>query len=186
MAKTQEEKDADKLAKELAKKDVETVDGDDTIKVVKDDVIEIKRTDFDRMMKQMDKQAKDIDLLYKTADKSRIARELNKEGENLIKKVKVRTWDDTGKMVLGWKLITNKCEVVMGRWTEEQTTTIILEDDTTVTVPLLEFYRKTLKKVEADIIGKSEDFDKDNNKISILKLQFANGKKLSLNEVYVN
>jgi hypothetical protein len=152
----------------------------------KKNVIEVKKEDFDRMMKLIEKQSKDIDLLYKTADKGRIARELNKGQENLIKKVKVRTWDDTGKVILGWKLITNKCEVVMGRWVEEQTTTIVLDDGETLTIPLLEFYRKTLNKIEADIIGTNNEFDEKNNKVVVYKVQFDNGKTLLLNEAFVN
>jgi hypothetical protein len=152
----------------------------------KNDMVEIKREDFEKMLKQMEKQSKDIDLLYKTADKGRMAKELNKEGENLIKKVKVRTWDDTGKLIIGWKLITNRCEIVMGRWTEDQTTTMIFEDGEVLTVPLLEFYRKTLKKEEAEIISKTDQFDENRNKVIIYKLQFPNGKTLSLNEAFVN
>jgi len=152
----------------------------------KDEIVEIKKTDFEKLMKRMDSQAKNIDLLLKTADKSRMARELNKEGENLIKQAKVRTWDDTKKIVIGWKLITNKCEVVMGRWVEEQTTTLILEGGEVVTVPLIEFYRKTLTKIDGDIIARTEELDENNNKSMIFKLQFPNGKILLINSAFVN
>lgn len=152
----------------------------------KQDVVEIKREDFDKMMKQLDSQAKDISLLLKTADKSKIAKELNKEGENLIKQAKVSTWDDTGKLIIGWKLITNKCEVIMGKWFEEQTVTIMFDGGETLTVPLLEFYRKTLKKVEADIISRTDEYDANNNKIIVFKMQFPTGKVLLINSVFVN
>tara|TARA_R110000868_G_scaffold171824_2_gene407608 strand:- start:1255 stop:1854 length:600 start_codon:yes stop_codon:yes gene_type:complete len=152
----------------------------------KDDIVEIKREDLDRMMKIMESQGRDISLLLKTADKSRIAKELNKDGENLIKQCKVRTWDDTDKLIMGWKLVTNKCEVVMGKWIEEQICTIIFEDGETLTIPLLEFYRKTLKKVEADIISRTDEYDVNNNKIVILKLQFPTGKTILLNSVFAN
>ncbi len=151
-----------------------------------EETVQIKRKDFDRLMNQMEKQSKDIELLYKVGDKSRIARELGKEGENLIKQVQVRTWDDTGRIIIGWKLLTNKCEVILGRWVEEQTTTIMFEDGETMTVPLLEFYRKTLKKIEADIVGTTQDIDSQNNKITSFKLQFENGKTLLLNSAFVN
>lgn len=151
-----------------------------------EETVEIKRSDFDRMMKQLEKQSKDIELLYKTADKSKMAKELNKEGENLIKQCKVSTWDDTGRFIIGWKLITNRCEVVMGRWIEEQTVSFVLEGGDVMTVPLLEFYRKTIKKVDADIISRTDEYDEKNNKVIIFKLQFPTGKVLLLNSSFVN
>lgn len=152
----------------------------------KEDVVEIKRVDFERMMAQMDKQTKDIDMLYRTADKSRIAHELNKAGENLIKQGKVRLWDNTDKLVIGWKLTTDRCEVVQGKWIEEQITNVVLDDGEILTVPLIEFYRKTLKKSAADIIARTQELDKDNNQVTILKLQFPSGKVLLLDSVFVN
>jgi len=137
-------------------------------------------------MKQLESQAKDISLLLKTADKTKIAKELNKEGENLIKQCKVSTWDDTGRFIIGWKLLTNKCEVVMGRWMEEQTVSFILEGGEVMTVPLLEFYRKTIRKVDADIIARTDQYDDKNNKIIMFKLQFPTGKILLLDSTFVN
>jgi len=43
-----------------------------TTKVKKDDVVEIKRDDLERLMAQLDKNQQDIDLLYKASDKSRL------------------------------------------------------------------------------------------------------------------
>jgi len=153
---------------------------------LKEDTVEIKRTDFDKMMKQLETQSKDISLLMKTADKGRIAKELNKVGENLIKQCNVRTWDDTGKIIIGWKLITNRCEVIQGSWSEDQTCSIIFEDGEILTVPLLEFYRKTLIKIPVDIVARTEELDDKNNKITIFKLQFPSGKILLLNSVFIN
>lgn len=170
----------------MAKKDTQEKVEAPKVEEKVEDTIEIKRSDFDRMMKQLDSQSKDINLLMKTADKGRIAKELNKAGENLIKQCNVRTWDDTGKVVIGWKLITNRCEVVQGKWTEDQTCSIIFEDGEILTVPLLEFYRKTLIKVPVDIIAKTEELDEKNNKVTILKLQFPTGKILLLNSAFIN
>jgi predicted RNase H-like nuclease (RuvC/YqgF family) len=186
---TEEHKAKLKAAREAAKlKKEELISSPNTPEdeLPKEDTIEIKRTDFDNMMKQLERQSKDIDLLYKAADKSKIAKELGKEGENLIKQAKVSTWDDTGKFIVGWKLITNKCEVIMGKWIEEQTVVINFEDGETLIVPLLEFYRKTLKKVNGDIISRVDQYDENNEKIIMFKLQFPNGKVLLLNSVYVN
>lgn len=152
----------------------------------KKDVVEIKREDFDKMMSQLEKQARDIDLLYKAADKKSMAKAVGEGGEVLIKQAKVRTWDDTGKFIIAWKLISNKCEVVMGRWIEEQNASIILEDGEVITIPLLEFYRKTLHKVSGDIISRTDEYDENNNKVQIFKIQFPNGKTLLVNSSFVN
>lgn len=168
------------------KKDDSIIPGESKVIPAKEDVVEIKRSDLDKMMKIMESQGKDISLLLRTADKSKIAKELNKEGENLIKQCKVSTWDDTGKFIIGWKLITNRCEVVMGKWFEEQTVTIMFDGGEVMTVPLLEFYRKTLKKVEADIISRTNEYDDKKNPVIIFKLQFPTGKILLVNSVFVN
>lgn len=149
------------------------------------DTVEISREDFNKLMERLDKQAKDIGTLYQVADKSRLARAQG-EGENLIKQAKVSTWDDTGKFIIGWKLISNRCEVVMGRWIEEQEVIIVFEDGETKQIPLIEFYRKTLHKISGDIIARTEEFDEKNNKVNMFKLQFPNGKILLINSAFVN
>lgn len=153
---------------------------------VKEEMVSISREDFNRMMGQLEKQSNDINLLYKAADKSRLAK-LQNTGENLIKQVRIRTYDTTGLMVIAWKLITNRCEVVMGKWIEDQTVNFVLENGEVVTCPLIEFYRKTLDKVEADVIGKKEEYDAvaKTNKL-FFELQFPSGKKLTIDSVFVN
>ena len=148
----------------------------------KEDTVEIKRSDFEKMMKTMEKQSKDIELLYKTADKGRIAKELNKEGENLIKQSSVSTWGDTGRLIIAWSdLITNKCEVVMGRWVEDQTLNVIFEDGEVLTVPYLEFARNRTVKLPADVIGRTEE----DGRLKY-KLQFPSGKILTVDTRFLN
>lgn len=190
---TKQEKEAAEIARrealtpeERAEEDRVKAEEDEKKKSKKEDMVEIKRSDFDRIMATMEKQSKDIELLYKTTDKNRMAKELNKAGEKLIKQCKVRLWDNSDKMVIGWKLITNRCEVVQGRWVEDQTANVVLDDGTVETVPLIEFYRKTLNKVDADIISRTTELDEKNQESIIFKLQFSNGKTLLLNSVYVN
>lgn len=156
------------------------------VKKPKTEMVEISRTDLEKLIGTVQKQTKDIDLLYRAADKSRIAKELNKEGSNLIKQCNIRTWADTGELVVGWKLTKDRCEVVQGRWIEEQIVDMVLESGEVLTIPLIEFYRKTLKKVPADIVARTQEIN-DKNEIDILfKLQFENGKTLSLNSAFVN
>ena len=174
----------EKIEEEASKIDV-TPAKEEVKETPKEEMIEVKKSDFDKMLSQMEKQSKDIDLLYKAADKSRISKLMNDGSEVLVKTAKVSTWDG-GPFVIGWKLVSDKSEVVNGRWIEEQTVNIILEDGEVVTVPLLEFYRKTLKKTVGDIISKSEQYDSQNNKITLFKIQFPNGKILEINNSFVN
>jgi len=167
----------------------ENVDPDIVVKkTTKDETVEIKKSDFNRLMAQLEKQSKDIDLLYKAADKGRMSVELNKEGNNLIRQVRVWTWDNTGKNIIGWKLISDRCEVVMGKWIEEQFVSIVLEDGEVVEkVSLLEFYRKTLNKVPTDLLSKTEEFDETTKvKTVMYKVQFPTGKTLVINSLFVN
>lgn len=218
MAKSQEEKEAEKLKKaaekkaaeeaaaaaEEAAKNVQPGDVPGHLDHVEDDtttpptppapgpsgvpegMVQVKKEDLENLLSRMDKQSKDIELLYSVADKSRLSRAMNENGEVLIKQARVSMWDDTGIFVTAWKLITNKCEVVMGRWVEEQTVNVVLENGKTMQVPLIEFYRKTVQKESGDIIGTSEKTDYTGKKVTILELEFKNGKKLEISNVFVN
>lgn len=170
--------------------DTVNVAGDIKVKVEKkpkeDDMVQIKREDFNQLMSRVEKLTQDSELLMKASDKQRLAKARGDGGEILIRQAKVSTWDDTGKFIIGWKLMSNRCEVVLGRWVEEQTVNIVLEDGETMTVPLLEFYRKTLKKISGDIISRMEEFDSEKNKINMFKIQFPNGKVLLINSSFVN
>lgn len=152
----------------------------------KDDVIEIKREDFNNLLSRLDKMSKDQEILFKATDKNRLAKAQDLEGENLIKKCKISTWADTGKLIIGWKLITNKVEIVMGRWMEDQSVVIVLDGGETMTVPLLEFYRNILIKEEADIIARTEKVDENKKKAIFFTLQLDSGKELEINSVFIN
>ncbi len=166
------------VVKEKVKEETSTIDKD----ILKGDIVEVKRSDFDKMLSQLEKQAKDIELLYKTADKGRISRELSKEGKDLIQQVRISLLDDTDRMVVGWtKLIVNKCEVIMGRWYEEQSTNIIMEDGEVIKMTYLESSRRTKRSIKADVIGIRQEDGK-----TIYKLQLPNGKVILLDKTFIN
>lgn len=150
-------------------------------KEVKPDTIQLKKEDYEKLMAQLERNAKDIDLLYKASDKHRMAKAMNQGGEILVHTVKVWTWDNTGKIVIGTNLLTNRCEVVMGRWVEDQQMAVVLEDGETITVPYLEFTRKILNKIAAEIVSTTKQGD-----ITLLKVQLPNGKLLEINQAFVN
>lgn len=172
---TQDERDAEDLLKKGGKKDDEG------------EMVEVSREDLNKLLEKLDRQAKDIDILYKASDKSKMAKALGNGGEILIKKVNLWTWDNTGKIVMATELKTNKCEVVMGKWYEDQNVTVVLEDGETMTVPYIEFSRKILNKIPAEIIStKKETDDKTRKETIIYKVQLDNGKTLEINSSFVN
>lgn len=148
--------------------------------------IELKKSDYDKLMAQLERNAKDIDLLYKASDKHRMAKAMNQGGEILVHTAKIWTWDNTGKIVIATNLLSNRCEVVQGKWIEDQQVAVVLEDGETITVPYLEFSRKILNKIVAEIVGTTKERDRNNNEVVILKLQLPNGKKLEINQAFVN
>jgi len=150
-------------------------------KKIEEEMVQVKKTDLDSMLSRLDSLTKNQDLLFKAQDKNRLSKAMNDGKGVLIHTTKVSKWDDTGKYVIGWKLSTNKCEVVQGRWIEEQNATVIFEEGEPITVPLLEFYRKTIKKDTGEIISRE---NKDGNEI--LTIQFLDGKKLLINSNYIN
>lgn len=188
---TQEERDAEDAAKlELGN----TGEGSGTKppentkppKVEEKNTVEISREDLNKLMEKLDRQAKDIEILYKASDKSSMAKVLGQGGEILIKKVNLWNWDNTGLIVLGTELKTNRCEVVMGKWYEDQTVTVVLENGETFTVPYIEFSRKILNKIPAEILSTGKSFDNNGKEVIIYKVQMANGKQLEVNASFVN
>lgn len=155
-------------------------------KEVKNETVEIKKSDYEKLMAQLERNAKDIDLLYKASDKHRMAKAMNQGGEILVHTVKVWTWDNTGKIVIGTNLLTNRCEVVQGKWIEDQSMAVVLEDGETFTVPYLEFSRKTLNKIVGEILSTTKEYDANKKESIILKVQLPNGKTLAINQAFVN
>lgn len=152
----------------------------------KEPTVELKKSDFDRLMETLDRNAKDISLLYKASDKSRMAKAMGNGGEILIRKVNIWTWDDTGKIILATKLLTNKSEIVLGRWVEDQTVEVFIEDSTSFVVPILEFYRKTLHKLPAEILATTKSRDEYNQESTLFKVQLPSGRTLEINSKFVN
>lgn len=150
------------------------------------DTVEIKKSDYDKLMAQLERNAKDIELLYKASDKHRMAKAIGDGGEILVRKAKVWTWDNTGNIVVATNLISNRSEIILGKWFEDQQVVVVFEDGSTVTVPYLEFSRKILNKIPADIISTSKSHDDNNREVVIYKLQFPNGKILEINSAFVN
>jgi hypothetical protein len=164
----------------------DVVSGGAPVKEKVEDTVEVKREDLNALLARVDKQAKDISLLYQAADKQKLSKAMNDGTENLIKTVKISTWDNTDGLVVGWKLVTNRCEVVLGRWIEEQTVNLILDNGEVLQVPLLEFYRKTLRKVVGDLVSKNQTTDAYGTQVVLFTVQLPSGRKIEINSAFVN
>jgi len=151
-----------------------------------EEMVQVKREDLNAILGKLETYEKNIDLLMKASDKERLARAQSKDGKLLIPSVKIAKWDDTDNYVIGWKAITNKAEVVNGRYIEDLTTAVFFEEAESIIVPMLEFYRKTIRKDAADVIGKEQKVDEKGNKTELLKIRFENGKELIINSNFVN
>lgn len=157
-----------------------------TKKEKEEEMVQVKQKDLNAILERLETSQKNIDLLMKASDKERLARAQSKDGKALIPSVKIAKWDDTDNLVIGWKAITNKAEIVNGRYIEDLTTMIFFEEAEPITVPTLEFYRKTIRKEPADIIGREQKIDEKGNKIELFKIRFDNGKELIINSSFVN
>lgn len=163
-----------------------------TIKKKEEETVQLSREDYNKLMHTIEKQSSDIKLLYDASDKSRLAKANNKGGKVLIHTAKVSKWTDdskyNGKYVIGWKLITNKSEIINGRSIEDQKTMVIFEDEKPLEVSILEFYRKTIQRDEGEIIGRSTQIvnKETGEEDEIFKLQFPNGRTLEISHKFVN
>lgn len=155
----------------------------------KDGYVKVKSEDLQSIFTRLDKQSKDLDLLYRASDKNRLSRAMGENEESLVKQVKISIWQDTGVYVIGWKMTKNQSEIIAGRWVEDQQVQVVFEEGEPITVSLLEFYRKILQKDLAEILERTQKSEKVNGRVEtyeMLSVQFEDGKKLIINSRYVN
>lgn len=149
-------------------------------------VVEIEKTDLEKLMKKVEDQSKIIDLLYKAADKGRLSKAMSDNNGNvIIRTAKVSKYKENDKLVVGWKLTSNISEIVNGRWVEDQRTLLMFEDGTTTEIPLLDFYRKIIG-VEGEITSRTSKYDNEGNAEELLKITFPDGRVIEVSSKFVN
>lgn len=158
----------------------------ETPKPAEEETVQVKKSDLDAIFKKLEDLSKDNKTLFQVADKSRLARLSEKEGAALIRQVKVSKWPKNDQYIIGWKLTKNMSEILphTGRWVEDQATTLVFEDGTVEEIPLIEFYRTPLKET-ADIV-ETNNLSKNGMSYTILTVEFANGKRLSIDSKFIN
>lgn len=152
---------------------------------VESEKVEVTKEDLEVLMKRLSEQDKTINLLMETADKGRLAKAMSATNTPLIYTVRVNKYDPVGKLVVGWKTTINQCEIINGRWVEDQRTLLMFEDGTTIEVTLLDFYRK-MSGVKGEIISRREERDIEGNVYESLTIRMEDGKELTISKQFVN
>lgn len=171
----------------MAKKDEKKIETPLGTEPKKEEMVEVKREDLNKLLATLAKNQEQIDLLYKAADKGLMSKALNASGKELIPTVKIHRWGDTGKYVVGWgPMIKNIAESIMGRPVEDQVRKMFLDDGEEVIVPYLESIRRSVVVDVAEIIGKNEKLNSLGERVIEFKVQFPNGKVLLIDNTFVN
>lgn len=171
------------MADEIKNDDVVN-DGVDNEKVTKkEDSVTLSRVDFEKLIGTVKTQNEKIDLLFKVADKARLAK-LQGAGESLIKVAKVSRWPDNNKIVIGWGLTKNQSEIINGRWIEDQKVLLMFEGGDNQEVSLLDFYRKIVKE-KVEIVKKSI-VEEGGTKKEFYTVRFSDGRELGVDSSFIN
>lgn len=151
-----------------------------------EETVQVKKSDLDAIFKKIEDLSKGQKDLFSVADKSRLARLAEREGGVLIRQVKISRWPTNNQYIVGWKLTKNMSEILpnTNRWIEDQATTLVFEDGTTQEIPLIDFYRSPIKDT-ADIVATSNNSE-NGVSYTILTVEFPNGKRLIIDNKFVN
>lgn len=148
--------------------------------------VEVTKSDLESLVKRIEDQSRTIDLLIEASDKSRLAKANEQSGRPLIRTVRVLKFPETGKLVIGWKSTFNQCEIINGRWVEDQRTLVMFDDGTSKEITLLDFYRKMVG-VKAEVVSSDQTVDEKTGKINkVLKVRFEDGRELQISELFIN
>lgn len=155
------------------------------VKPKNDPQVTISKSDLEKLISTVEKQAKDINLLYEVADKSRLAKaQSGPDGASLIKTVKVSVWPDNNKFIISWKNTKNVSEIVGRVWVEDQRTLLVFDDGTNTEISLLDFYRKPTKQ-KVEVLSRQSD-DSSGKIVKTYKVRFADGRELEIGEDFIN
>jgi len=151
-----------------------------------DESVQVKKSDLNRLMDTISRQSKDIEVLYKATDKSRLASVRQSDSSaKLIHTCKIWQWRN-GKIIVVWKLTKNVSEIVQGKWYEEQASSLVFEDGSMEEgVSLLDFYRHKIPVI-VEILSRKATANDKGEETNILEVLFPDGKKLQVGEMFIN
>lgn len=142
------------------------------------------------LVKIIQKQAEDIEILKGAADKGRVESFLNKRRKAPTPVVKVSFFD--GKYIVAWK---NALDEVYrdsdGVWHEKQIMEVTFEDGTTRLLPYIDFQR-LIERRPAEIVKRNRNTEEDpetgvtyDTESFTVKVQ-ADGKVMTLDGAFIN
>jgi hypothetical protein len=147
----------------------------------KEDVVQIPKADWEKIVRKIDELEKDRDVLKEVADKGRLDRveNLRKQGK-LIKTVRVSVLK--GKKIIAWSTVSNTVDYdVRGVPHEDQIVELIFEDKTKEKLRLVSKAR-TVTYITGEVTKESRDQD---GRVSYTVL-FDDGSTLDIAETFVN
>lgn len=152
-------------------------------KIEKKDEIVLTKEAFETFKAEFDNLKEANKMLLEVADKKSLAKFYARNKEKSPSIINLRTWK--GKVIVGWR--TGKDDVYQdvntGRWTEEQTTILFLEDKTETEVSQLEFVRG-YRHIPARRIGIYED--QVSGQVMFKAIREDNGKEIAVSSLFVN
>ena len=149
----------------------------------KESKVEVDQSVLEALVKKVEDQAKSIEMLTFTADKSRLAQWDAKHKGDLIRSANITVWH--GKYVVGWEAVQDEVSIINGVLREKQIIRLYLhegdgKDLKTEEMDYLHFYRN--KEVKSgNIVKRSQTTDGDT-----FTLQFEDGKKLEIDIKFIN
>jgi len=160
-------------AKEEAKEEV--------VKDEEDDSIRIKKDELDNIKKTLKKLADDNKMLLAVADKKGTSLYYQRHKEKLPSDVKIRKID--GKVIIAWKTIDDEVyqDSATGRWIEKQNIQLLFEDGSTKDINLRDFNRRYTHTVCKQVGVKEED-----GRITLKLEEPDTGKIYNIGVEYVN
>ena len=91
--------------------------------------------------------------------------------------------EEVKKVVLAWRMVKDDVfKAANGAWVENQIIEAILEDDSKVTLSLVDFYRKTQEKLRARILSRI----REENGQETMRLACDDGKERVIGVQFVN
>lgn len=143
-------------------------------------MVQISKKQLDTIIDALDQRNKDVELLFKVADKNKLSKVREQEqGANLIRTCRAWIWKND-KVIIVTKLVSNVAEIVNGRYVEDQQVEMVFEDGTNEKTSYLDFSRHK-KFVTVEILSSKKEGDK-----LVYKVQFSDGKTLAIGESFIN
>jgi hypothetical protein len=114
-------------------------------------MVQVNRKTLDEMVKRIEQQSKDIDMLKTVADKARMSTYATKTADFSQKTVRLNMYN--GQVVMAWRTVENEIyQDSQGRWHENQKMEIITEKNERIALPYIDFVHNLLHS-DADVIS---------------------------------